>query len=204
MGFSTVAHEVALEQLVPRAMPLIRIADAEPPLPATKFTPRTTSGKASTSPAMVLDGRMASIAGPLEIEIVADADFVGSASLVAVTEIALGEGAALGAVYTPLAVTEPQAVPAHPAPLTALSTLQVTLALPLPATCADELLRAGRARRRRNERVRRRYHHADAARRSRKENRGARVSRWISVTRGRKRYGSSAGRGRWRKIKNAA
>ena len=85
---------------------------------------------------MVLDGRRASIAGPLEIEIVADADFVGSASLVAITEIALGEGAALGAVYTPLAVTEPQAVPAHPAPLTALCTLQVTLVLPLPATCA--------------------------------------------------------------------
>jgi hypothetical protein len=85
---------------------------------------------------MVLDGRMTSIAGPLEIEIVADADFVGSASLVAMTEIALGEGAALGAVYTPLADTEPQAVPAHPAPLTAPCTLQVTLVLPLPLTCA--------------------------------------------------------------------
>jgi len=47
---------------------------------------------------MVLDGRIASIAGPLEIEMVADADFVGSASLVAITEIAFGEGAALGAV----------------------------------------------------------------------------------------------------------
>jgi hypothetical protein len=47
---------------------------------------------------MVLDGRMDSIAGPPEIEIVADANFVGSASLVAITEIALGEGAALDAV----------------------------------------------------------------------------------------------------------
>jgi hypothetical protein len=84
---------------------------------------------------MVLDGRIASIAGPLEIEMVADANFVGSASLVATSEIALGEGAALGAVYAPLAVTEPQAVPAHPAPLTALCTLQVTLVLPLPETC---------------------------------------------------------------------
>src|SRR6185437_9871655 len=96
--FSTVAHEVTLEQLVPRATPLTRIMDAELPLPATKFTPRTASGKASTSPVMVLDGRIASIAGPLEIEMVADADFVGSASLVAITEIAFGEGAALGAV----------------------------------------------------------------------------------------------------------
>lgn len=78
---------------------------------------------------------MASIAGPLEIAIIADADFVGSASLVAITEIALGEGAALGAVYTPLAVTEPQAVPAHPAPMTALCTLQVTLVFPVPVTC---------------------------------------------------------------------
>lgn len=85
---------------------------------------------------MVLDGRIASIAGPLEIEMVADANFVGSASLVAITKIALGEGVALGAVYVPLVVTEPQAVAAHPAPLTALCTLQVTLPLPLPATCA--------------------------------------------------------------------
>jgi hypothetical protein len=85
---------------------------------------------------MVLDGRRASIAGPLEIEIVADANFVGSASLVAITEIALGGGSALGAEYTPLVVTEPHAVPAHPALLTALCTLQVTLVLPLPPTCA--------------------------------------------------------------------
>src|SRR6185437_12506656 len=80
VGFSTVAHEVTLEQLVPRPTPLTRIVDEELPIPATKFTPRTASGKASTSPVMVLDGRIASIAGPLEIEMVADANFVGSAS----------------------------------------------------------------------------------------------------------------------------
>jgi hypothetical protein len=93
-----VVHELVLEQLVPRARPLIKTVDPELPLPLTKFTPYTASGKASTSPTMVLDGRTASIAGPLEIETVADADLVGSASLVAITEIALGEGAALGAL----------------------------------------------------------------------------------------------------------
>jgi hypothetical protein len=46
--------------------------------------------------------------------IVADADFVLSASLVAMIEIALGDGAAVGAVKTPLASTEPQAAPPQP------------------------------------------------------------------------------------------
>jgi hypothetical protein len=36
--------------------------------------------------------------GPLVIATLAVADFVGSATLIAVTEIAFGEGAALGAV----------------------------------------------------------------------------------------------------------
>jgi hypothetical protein len=48
-------------------------------------------------PAITLEGRILSITGPFVIATVAEADFVGSATLVAVTEIALGEGAAVGA-----------------------------------------------------------------------------------------------------------
>jgi hypothetical protein len=51
----------------------------------------------STAPAMMLEGRIFSIIGPFVIAIIADANFVASAWLVAVTEIALGEGAAFGA-----------------------------------------------------------------------------------------------------------
>jgi hypothetical protein len=108
VGFSAVTHEAALEQLVPRATKLIRIADAELPLAATKFTPRTASGKASTSPAMVLDGRTASIAGPLEI----------------------AEGAAYVAVAVPAIVPTVELPPAIP------FTLQVTPVLAVPETLA--------------------------------------------------------------------
>jgi len=47
---------------------------------------------------------------------VADAVFVLSAKLVATIEMALGEGATVGAVNTPLASTEPQAAPPQPWP----------------------------------------------------------------------------------------
>jgi len=95
---SDVVHAVVDAQAVLRAAPSSRITDAEFPLPATKFTPSTSSGNDSTAPAITLDGRIASIAGPLVRVIVAEADFVESAWLVATTEIAFGEGAALGAV----------------------------------------------------------------------------------------------------------
>jgi hypothetical protein len=62
----------------------------------------------------VLDGRITSIVGPDVMAIVADADFVLSAWLVAMIEMAFGEGATVGAVNTPLASTEPQAAPPQP------------------------------------------------------------------------------------------
>ena len=96
-GFRAVAQAVAAEHVVPRATPLTRIADAPAPLPATKFTPCTTSGKPSTAPAIALEGRITSITGPLVIAIAAEADSVASAWLVAITEIAFGEGADVGA-----------------------------------------------------------------------------------------------------------
>jgi hypothetical protein len=51
----------------------------------------------ANAPAMALEGRIFSITGPLVSAMVDDADFVASAWLVAITEIALGEGAAVGA-----------------------------------------------------------------------------------------------------------
>lgn len=87
--------------VVVRGAPLMRITEATLPLPVPKFSPCTSSGKLSTAPAITLDGRITSIVGPLVIAIMADADFVGSAWLTAMTEIALGEGAEAGAVYSP-------------------------------------------------------------------------------------------------------
>jgi hypothetical protein len=67
---------------------------------------------------------------------VAEADFVGSAALVAITEIALGEGGAVGAEYSPLALIVPHAAPAHPWPATPLCTLHVTPVLVVFDTAA--------------------------------------------------------------------
>ncbi|HEX4073919.1 MAG TPA: hypothetical protein VHX49_00830 [Candidatus Acidoferrales bacterium] len=61
---------------------------------------------------------------------------MGSAALIATTEIAFGDGAAPGAEYRPLALMDPQLDPAQPAPPTALLTLQLALVLPEPVTLA--------------------------------------------------------------------
>ena len=136
-GFRAVAQTDALEHVVPRETPFRRIVEAELPLPATKFKPCTTSGMLSNAPAMALEGSIVSIVGPLVSAIVADADFVRSAWLVAVTKIAFGDGAMVGAEKRPPAFTEPQAAPPHPWPATALSTVQVTLVLAEPVTLAE-------------------------------------------------------------------
>ena len=111
-------------QVVPRAVPLIRMVDAEGPDPGTKFAPCTASGKLSTAPEKTLEGRMTSMTGPLEIATVAVADFVASAALVAMTAMALGEGAPGGAVYKavalPVEIIEPHSEPVQPWPGTAL------------------------------------------------------------------------------------
>jgi hypothetical protein len=74
--------------------------------------------------------------GPDVTAIVADADFVLSAWLVAMIAIAFGEGAIVGAVNNPFASTEPHAAPPQPCPGTADWTVQVTAVLPLPVTVA--------------------------------------------------------------------
>ena len=134
--FRAVVQTVTLEHAVARGVPFSKITEAPGPLPATKFRPFTSSGKLSTAPAITLEGNSASIIGPSAIATIAVADLLGSASLVAITAMAFGEGAADGAVYKPLASTEPHAVPAHPWPVTPLCTVQVTPVLALFATVA--------------------------------------------------------------------
>src|SRR5664279_442184 len=66
------------------------------------------------------------VPGPSTVT-VADADTDGFASRVAVTATRGGAGAVAGAVYSPVAVIEPQEIPAQPLP----ETLQLTTP-PLP------------------------------------------------------------------------
>jgi hypothetical protein len=115
-----VAHAVALEHVVAREAPLTKITDDEPPAPAAKPAPCTSSGKLSTGSAVALDGSIASIVGPLVIAMAAEADFVESAALVALMATPFGDGAVLGAEYKPVALTDPQAAPAQPVPGTPL------------------------------------------------------------------------------------
>ena len=83
--------------MVARATPLSRMVEAEAPAPSTKLIPSTSKGKPSTAPAITLEGKIASMMGPVEMATAAVADFVGSATLVAMIEMALGDGAAVGA-----------------------------------------------------------------------------------------------------------
>lgn len=133
---TAVTHMVVVAHVVLRGTPLNRIVDDELPLPAAKPVPSISDGKPETAPASTLEGRIASIVGPLVRAIVAKADFVGSASLVAVTEIALGDGAIVGAEYSPAELIEPQADPAHPAPGVALPTVHSTAVFASPVTVA--------------------------------------------------------------------
>lgn len=97
-GARATAHWPDEEHVVARGTPLSNRTDAALPLPGAKFTPRTINGKPSTAPAVTLEGSVDSIVGPIEITTVAVADLLASAWLVAVIVIALGEGAAFGAV----------------------------------------------------------------------------------------------------------
>ena len=98
------------------ALPLRRIEEPVPALPGTKFNPCIDTGKPSIAPAIALEGRITSMVGPDVMAMVADADFVLSAMLVATLEMAFGDGATVGAVNTPSASTEPHAAPPQPWP----------------------------------------------------------------------------------------
>lgn len=96
-GLSSVLHVVVLGHVLEREIPLMRMEEAALPDPGTKLFPAIENGKLSTAPAITLDGRITSITGPLVMATVAVADFVPSARLVAITEMAFGEGATVGA-----------------------------------------------------------------------------------------------------------
>jgi hypothetical protein len=92
--------------------------------------------KLFAAPAITLEGNNCSIVGPLVTATAALADFVESAWLVAVTAMALGDGAFAGAMYRPLLSIVPQTLPLQPCPGTALPTLQVTAVFEIPLTTA--------------------------------------------------------------------
>ena len=92
-------EQLAVEaQVVLLGVPLSRITEAEPPLPATKLAPCTAIGKLSTAPARTLDGSSVSMTGPVVSATAGtDTDPEEFAWLVATTVIALGDGAKVGA-----------------------------------------------------------------------------------------------------------
>ena len=116
MGLSEVVQMVELAHVVATGAPFMRMVEAPFPLPATKFTPSTSRGKFCTAPAVTLDGRRTSIVGALVMAMMAEADLLESAVLVATTSIALGELADAGAVYSPAAVMLPHVSPVQPCP----------------------------------------------------------------------------------------
>ena len=69
-------------------------------------------------------------ASAVAIVTLAEADLVGSATLVAFTVTVAGEGTLVGGMYSPLAEIVPHATPVQPAPLT----VQVTAVFEVPVT----------------------------------------------------------------------
>jgi hypothetical protein len=133
-GLIGVAHEFAVGHVVARALPLIKMIDADAPLPATKLSPSSSRGNPSTAPALTLDGKIVSMVAPLVIATVAVNVCGGVESSVAITEIAFGDGALEGAVNIPLEFMLPHAAPLHPAPGTAEATDHATATLtPVPS-----------------------------------------------------------------------
>jgi hypothetical protein len=126
VAVSAVAQTLVEPHVVIREAPLTSIVEPVPLAPAAKFRPCTSSGNPSTAPAATLDGSNTSIVAPVSIATVAAIETAGTPLVVAITEIAFGDGALDGAVNTPLALTVPQAAPLHPAPETADATDQVT------------------------------------------------------------------------------
>jgi hypothetical protein len=64
-----------------------------------------------------------------------EADFVGSATLVAFTVTVPGEGTLAGGAYSPLAEIVPHAAPTHPAPLTLQATAVFEVPVTVPKNC---------------------------------------------------------------------
>jgi hypothetical protein len=116
-------------QVVARPLPFTRSVEPGPGLDTAKFSPVASSVKESSSFAVTLEGAIASIVAAVAIATVAEPDCAGSSWLVAVTVIALGEGAWAGAVKTPVELTDPQGAAGQ-------ETLQVTAWFEEPVTMA--------------------------------------------------------------------
>lgn len=101
-------------QLVFRGVPLTRSSEELLAAVGRKLRPWTARTKLVCAPEKTLDGRIVSITGPERSATVAVADEVGSAALVAMTEMAFGEGATAGAVQLPALSIEPHDGPEHP------------------------------------------------------------------------------------------
>lgn len=116
-------------------------AEPEQPVPATvQFTdvfvlPVTVAENCFCPPALTwtVDGDTdTDTDAAASISTVAEADFVGSATEVALTVACGGLGTAAGAVYRPLALIVPHDPATHPTP----DTVQVTAVLEVPVTLA--------------------------------------------------------------------
>ena len=65
----------------------------------------------------------------------ADADLVGSATLVAITVTVAGEGTLVGGMYSPFTEIVPHPAPVQPAPLTVQVTAVFEVPLTFPTNC---------------------------------------------------------------------
>jgi hypothetical protein len=128
-GSMVMLHSNALAQFVALAAPLNSTVEPGPGLLGTKFKPSSFSVKPSAAPTSKLAGARASTVTALEIATVAAADWEGSSWIVATIEIALVEGAAAGAVYTPLELMLPHVAADQ-------DTCQLTLWFDVPRTSA--------------------------------------------------------------------
>ncbi len=101
-------HCVLDAQEVARAVPATRIVEPGPGADAEKLFPETSSVNPPAEPAYALVGAREKMAGPLVIVTVAVPDWLVSSELVATMSIRSGEGAAAGAVYSPVESMDPQ------------------------------------------------------------------------------------------------
>jgi hypothetical protein len=114
-----VEQSPALAQTVVRGAPPIKIVALCVEGLTAKLPPSTRTVNPPAAPASVLAGRMAVIAGAVEIVTLAAPVREASSELVAVIAMASGDGAEMGAVKTPLPLITPHAPAAlHPGPLT--------------------------------------------------------------------------------------
>lgn len=132
-GAIVTVHAVALAHVVAREAPPTSSVVPGPGLVGTKSYPLTASVKPFAAPAVTLAGEMPRIAAAEVSATVADADCVASSWLVAVTVTTFGLGADAGAVYTPLDVIVPHALPP---PAAAHATCQVTPVFSVAETVA--------------------------------------------------------------------